>query len=85
MTAPTIAHDLKFYAYFIIATILLCSAGYGLVQFAQPVQAETADKQLEVGCEVVGTVGTVIIAHCIDQNDNEFEANSAGMMVPVGN
>lgn len=56
-----------------------------IVGASQGVRAAPAAKQLEVGCEVVGTVGTVIIAHCIDQNDNEFEANSAGMLLSVGN
>lgn len=74
-----------YYVVIVFSLLILCLAGYGLVQMAQPVHAAPAAKQLEVGCEVVGTVGTVIIGHCIDQNGNEFEANSAGFMVPVGN
>lgn len=56
-----------------------------LLYYGVGVHAAPAAKQLEVGCEVVGTVGTVIVAHCVDQNDNEFEANSAGMLLSAGN
>ncbi len=36
------------------------------------------------GCQVVGTVGNVIVAICIDPNTNAVSwANSAGMLAPV--
>ena len=82
----TIAHDLKVYGAIIFATVLLCAAGYGLVEFAQPVNAASAAKQQEEGtCVQFAVAGNFAQYHCIDPNGNEYDTNAVGMMIAVGN
>lgn len=76
MTAPVIDR-LKVYGAIIIATIILCSAGYGLVQFAQPVQAATPKPQ---ECELVAVTGAIVTYYCEPDNGPSFLVNNIGFL-----
>lgn len=69
----------------VIATIILVAM---CVVFGVPATHSYADplaKQQEAGCTQFAKVGMWEVYHCVDQNGHEFEANSAGMMIAVGN
>lgn len=60
----------------VLTVIVLAAAFYGLDLWRQPVQAATPN-----GCTVIGTVGNVIVARCIDDETNSVVfVNSAGFM-----
>lgn len=56
--------------------------GVFLISLNLNVYAAPIAKLPEAGCETVGIVGAVIISHCVDKSGFEFEANSAGFMIP---
>lgn len=59
-----------------LAVLVLAAAFIGLDVWRHPAQAATPN-----GCEVVGTVGNVIVSRCIDdQTGLVVFANSAGFM-----
>ena len=59
----------------------ICVAAF-VYTYATPAEAAPATKAQEAGCVQFATVGTIGISHCISPNGNEFEANTAGMMIP---
>lgn len=86
MTANAITDRAIVYVVIIIATTILCSAGYGLVQSVQPVHAAPVAKQQEPGtCIKFATVGSFDQYHCVDPTGNEYDTNTAGFMVYPGN
>lgn len=68
----------KVYAAIIIATVILCSAGYGLVQFAQPVQAKDSDPE-PAECSPWATIGAQNVWRCEDDDVVCFINNYAFM------
>lgn len=75
---PGRVYDIAFFAG-IIAFVLL------LAWTAPPIHAAPIAKAQEPGCTQFAKAGMWDIYHCVDENGNEFEANSAGMMISVGN
>lgn len=67
--------------------LVFCLVCIGWIAFHPypPVIAAPAIKQQEAGCTQFAKVGMWDVYHCVDENGNEFEANSAGMMIPAGN
>lgn len=65
------------YGAIITGAILLCAAGYGLVESAQPVQAKASEP---VPCVEVAVVGTIHTWQCEDADGEPFLQNSMGFM-----
>lgn len=85
MILAPVLDRVKVYGAIIIGATVVCLAGYGLLEFAQPVQAAPPAKVSEPSCTQFGIVGTVIIVRCVDEDDNVLFANSAGMLLSIGN
>lgn len=68
-----------------IRLLILFIAALLLLIGGQTVLATPQVKQQEAGCVQFAKVGMWDVYHCVDINGHEFEANSAGMLIPVGN
>lgn len=68
-----------------IRLLILSIAALLLLIGGQNVWADPLVKQQEIGCTQFAKVGMWEVYHCVDQDGHEFEANSAGMMIAVGN
>lgn len=68
-----------------IRLLILSLVALLLLIGGQNVWAAPLAKQQEAGCTQFAKVGMWEVYHCVDQNGHEFEANSAGMMIAVGN
>lgn len=65
------------------AFVILCFAGSLIFCVALANSDVVTAKSQEAGCVQFAKVGMWDVYHCVDANGFEFEANSAGMMIPA--
>jgi len=63
-----------------LAATLLCLVGYGLVEFAQPVQAAPVATGKLTPCDAIALAGSIVIFYCEPDNGPSFWVNSVGFM-----
>ena len=64
------------YAVVYAAFAIIGFAGWGLVQWAQPVQAAAKPD----ACELAGTTGAIVVYYCEPENGPPFYVNNVGFM-----